>query len=70
MNETPDLLWLALTTLGVLGLGGMIFYAMPAIELGKTGAATPAQRTDPKGCHFRTIEQIGTIEYGVSHRRC
>ena len=28
MNEIPDLLWLAVTTLGVLSLGGMIFYAM------------------------------------------
>ena len=28
MNETPDLLWLSVTTLGVLGLGGMILYAM------------------------------------------
>jgi hypothetical protein len=28
MNETPDLLWLAVTTLGVLFLGGLIFYAM------------------------------------------
>ena len=27
MNETPDLLWLAVVTLGVLALGGMMFYA-------------------------------------------
>ena len=28
MSETPDLLWLSVTTLGVLVLGGMIFYSM------------------------------------------
>jgi len=27
MNETPDLLWLGVVTVGVLALGGMMFYA-------------------------------------------
>ena len=27
MNETPDLMWLGIVTVGVLALGGMMFYA-------------------------------------------
>jgi hypothetical protein len=35
MNETPDLLWLAVTTLGVLALGGVMFYAMIRYRAGQ-----------------------------------
>jgi hypothetical protein len=35
MNETPDLMWLAVTTLGVLALGGMLFYAMIRYRAGR-----------------------------------
>jgi hypothetical protein len=55
MNETPDLMWLAVTTLGVLALGGMLSTQWSGIEPGRTGAA-PAQPTDhsPDSCGDRT----------------
>ena len=45
MNEIPDLLWLAVTTLGVLAMGGMIIYAMNRYRAWQD-KRRPAQPTD------------------------
>jgi hypothetical protein len=70
MNETPDLMWLAVTTLGVLALGGMLFYAMISSRAEQPPLAPNRRTTAPiaAATDLRAVKPV-TQSCSPPHRR-